>query len=98
MKSHETALLRRHAGRVIFNRALPEEMRFVNQVLDKGEVNELVNRVYRRLGDAVTIIMVDKIKDLGFHYATQSGITIAVSDLTIPDEREDILEDARQRV
>jgi DNA-directed RNA polymerase subunit beta' len=85
-------------GRVIFNRAMPEEMRFVNQVLDKGEVNELVDRVYRRLGDAVTILMVDRIKDLGFHYATQSGITIAVSDLTIPDEREDILEDARQRV
>ncbi|MDX1401926.1 MAG: hypothetical protein R3245_08390, partial [Kiloniellales bacterium] len=85
-------------GRVIFNRALPEEMRFVNQVLDKGEVNALVNRVYRRLGDEVTIEMVDKVKNLGFHYAPQSGITIAVSDLTIPDERESILEDARKRV
>ncbi len=85
-------------GRVIFNRAMPEEMRFVNAVLDKAEVNELVNRVYRRLGDEVTIEMVDKIKDLGFKYATRSGITIAVSDLTIPEEREVILEDARKRV
>jgi len=85
-------------GRVIFNRALPEGMRFVNEVLDKAEVNELVNRVYRRFGDDVTIQMVDKIKDLGFKYATISGITIAVSDLTIPKKREVILEDARQRV
>ncbi|HET6445708.1 MAG TPA: DNA-directed RNA polymerase subunit beta', partial [candidate division Zixibacteria bacterium] len=85
-------------GRVVFNRALPEGMRFVNRVLDRAEVNELVNRVYRRFGDEVTIEMVDKIKDLGFKYATISGITIAVSDLKIPAEREVILEGARQRV
>jgi DNA-directed RNA polymerase subunit beta' len=85
-------------GRVIFNRAMPEEMRFVNDALDKASVNDLVNRVYRRLGDEVTIQMVDKIKDLGFRYATSSGITIAVSDLTIPSERESILEEARHRV
>ncbi|MGH2537863.1 MAG: DNA-directed RNA polymerase subunit beta', partial [Candidatus Promineifilaceae bacterium] len=85
-------------GRVIFNRALPPEMRFVNQVLDKGAVNDLVNRVYRRLGDDATIEMVDNIKDLGFKYASRSGITIAVSDLIIPEERETILAEGRQRV
>ncbi|MGD2076989.1 MAG: DNA-directed RNA polymerase subunit beta', partial [Chloroflexota bacterium] len=94
----KTRLIETSPGRVIFNQAMPPEMRFVNETLDKGAVNELVNRVYRRLGDEVTIEMVDKIKDLGFRYATQSGITIAVSDLTIPDEREVILDDARKRV
>ncbi len=86
------------AGRVIFNRTLPEEMRFVNRLLDKGAVNDLVNQVYRRLGDDATIDMVDAIKDLGFRYATRSGVTIAVSDLTVPEERTTILSDARQRV
>jgi DNA-directed RNA polymerase subunit beta' len=85
-------------GRVIFNQALAPEMRYVNETLDKGAVNDLVNRVYRRMGDEITIELVDRIKDLGFHYATQSGITIAVSDLTIPEERETILAEARQRV
>ncbi len=85
-------------GRVVLNRALPEEMRFINEVLDKAAVNELVNRVYRRLGDEETIEMVDKIKNLGFLYATRSGITIAVSDLTVPGDREVILQDARMRV
>lgn len=85
-------------GRVVLNRALPEEMRFINEVLDKAAVNELVNRVYRRLGDEETIEMVDKIKNLGFLFATRSGITIAVSDLTVPGEREVILQDARMRV
>jgi DNA-directed RNA polymerase subunit beta' len=85
-------------GRVLFNRALPKEMRFVNELMDKAAVNELINRVYRRLGDEVTIDVADKIKDIGFHFATRSGVTIAVSDLTIPEERETILEEARNRV
>ncbi|MCA9937918.1 MAG: DNA-directed RNA polymerase subunit beta' [Anaerolineales bacterium] len=86
------------AGRVIFNRTLPAEMRFINRLLDKGAVNDLVNQVYRRLGDDATIDMVDAIKDLGFKYATRSGVTIAVSDLTVPEERTAILDNARQRV
>jgi DNA-directed RNA polymerase subunit beta' len=85
-------------GRVIFNRALPKQMRFVNELQDKSSINALINRVYRRLGDEVTIDMADKIKDLGFRYATRSGVTIAVSDLTIPEEREMILDDARKHV
>jgi DNA-directed RNA polymerase subunit beta' len=85
-------------GRVLFNQALPAEMRFVNEVLEKGSVNDLVNRTYRRLGDQATIEMVDNIKDIGFKYATRSGTTIAVSDLIVPEERQTILDEARQRV
>jgi DNA-directed RNA polymerase subunit beta' len=85
-------------GRVLFNMALPPEYRFVNHVLDKGSINPLINRVYRILGDEATIEMVDAIKDIGFKYATISGTTIAVADLTIPEEREEILLNARQKV
>ncbi|MDX1662798.1 MAG: DNA-directed RNA polymerase subunit beta', partial [Candidatus Promineifilaceae bacterium] len=85
-------------GRVLFNRTLPKGMRFVNELLNKGAVNDLINRVYRRFGDEATIEMVDKIKDLGFRYATVSGVTVAVADLTVPEERETILSGAQQRV
>jgi DNA-directed RNA polymerase subunit beta' len=85
-------------GRVIFNRALPKEFRFTNYLLDKGGVNELINRVYRLVGDEPTIEMVDQIKNVGFHYATVSGTTVAVADLTIPVERDEILDTARKRV
>lgn len=85
-------------GRVLFNMVLPAEFQFVNRVLDKGGVNSLINRVYRRLGDEATIALVDNIKSIGFHYATRSGTTIAVADLTIPEERQDILDNALQRV
>ncbi len=91
-------LIETSPGRVIFNQALPAEWRFVNQLLDKGGVNTLINRVYRALGDEVTIKMVDDIKDIGFKYATLSGVTVAVADLTIPEQRDAILAEARRRV
>ncbi len=58
----------------------------------------MINRVYRRLGDEATVDLVDKVKTIGFKYATISGTTMAVSDLTIPDEREGILLEARKNV
>ena len=85
-------------GRVIFNRALPEGMRFFNERLNKGDVNSLINRVYRRFGDEATIQMVDNVKNLGFRYATRSGITVAVQDLTIPEARQEILGNTQKRV
>ncbi len=85
-------------GRCLFNRILPDEMRWVNTTLDKKEVNRLVAQVYTRFGPEKTVEIVDAIKDIGFHYATYSGATIAISDLTIPEERETILEQATQAV
>ncbi len=93
-----TRVIDTSAGRVIFNLALPEEARFVNMLLDKGGVNSLINRVHKVTNDDVTIAMVDAIKDVGFKYATVSGTTVAVADLTIPEERQGILENARKRV
>jgi DNA-directed RNA polymerase subunit beta' len=85
-------------GRAIFNRILPDEVRFVQETLDKKKLQNLVDRCYRRLGSEVTTEIVDKIKDYGFRYATISGTTIAVSDLTIPQERAEILREAESVV
>jgi DNA-directed RNA polymerase subunit beta' len=85
-------------GRVLFNRTLPEGMHFINEQLNKGAVNELINRVYRRFGDDATIEMADAVKDIGFRYATVSGVTVGVTDLTVPEEREEILESTQKRV
>ncbi|MDX1417652.1 MAG: hypothetical protein R3293_25840, partial [Candidatus Promineifilaceae bacterium] len=91
-------LIETSTGRVLFNMALPEEARFVNRLLDKGGVNRLINRVYRLVGDEKTIQMADNIKNIGFKFATVSGTTVAVADLTVPDERTVILDQARNRV
>jgi DNA-directed RNA polymerase subunit beta' len=85
-------------GRIIFNRALPEEIWFVNDLLDKKGVNQVVERIYKHLGREVTADAVDNIKDLGFRYATRSGITIAVSDIRVPEEKREIIEQTTAEV
>jgi len=85
-------------GRAVFNRILPDEMRYVQETLGKKGLQKLVARCYQRIGSELTTDVVDAIKDYGFRYATVSGTTIAVSDLTIPDERDDILESADKNV
>ncbi len=78
-------------GRVLFNEVLPEELRFVNRVLDKEAMQELVGDVYNLLREEGTPAIVDAIKDIGFEYATRSGTTIAVSDITVPVEKSAII-------
>ena len=85
-------------GRALFNRILPDELRFVQETFSKRSLQRLVARIYQRFGPEETTEVVDAIKNLGFHYATVSGTTIAVSDLTVPEEREQILEDATNTV
>ena len=85
-------------GRAIFNRILPDEMRFVQQTLDKKELQNLVARCHQEIGGETTTEVVDAIKNYGFHYATISGTTIAVSDLEIPDDRDNVLSDAQKVV
>ncbi|HLE23735.1 MAG TPA: DNA-directed RNA polymerase subunit beta' [Anaerolineales bacterium] len=78
-------------GRALFNSVLPPEMHFVNRVLDKGGMQELVGEVYHLLREEGTPTVVDAIKDIGFAYATRSGTTIAVSDIAVPPEKEGII-------
>ena len=94
----EERIIRTTVGRIIFNRALPQELWFVNTLLDKKGVNQVVERCYRHLGNDVTAETVDNIKDLGFKFATKSGITIAVSDIQVPEEKHEILEKTTQEV
>jgi DNA-directed RNA polymerase subunit beta' len=85
-------------GRAIFNRILPDDLRFVQQTLDKKGLSKLVARCYQIMGSDATTDVVDAIKDYGFRYATVSGTTVAVSDITIPEERDSILQQADSTV
>jgi DNA-directed RNA polymerase subunit beta' len=87
----EKRLLQSTVGRVLFNRVLPPELHFVNRVLDKGSMQKLVGEVYQILREEGTPGVVDAIKDIGFQYATRSGTTIAVSDITVPPEKNEII-------
>jgi DNA-directed RNA polymerase subunit beta' len=86
------------AGRVIFNSILPPALRFVDRVMDRKGLKEIIARCYRDLGPEATATLVDGIKAIGFHYATDAGITIGVEDLAVPKEKAKLLSDAQTRV
>ncbi len=86
-KIYETSV-----GRVIFNSALPEDYAFVNEPINKSNMQHIVTDVASRYDTGKTAEILDNIKRIGFHYATRAGITISVQDITVPSNKEQILE------
>jgi DNA-directed RNA polymerase subunit beta' len=70
----------------------------INKVMDKKALSQLVNYCYRTLGAKATVILSDRLKNIGYRYATRGGISICVDDMVIPDEKEDIIKEAEQLV
>ncbi|MDO5536369.1 MAG: DNA-directed RNA polymerase subunit beta', partial [Desulfovibrionaceae bacterium] len=87
-------------GRVIVGNVLPEEMDFdnVNKVLTKKNIAALVDTTYKQCGIKATVLLCDRIKNLGYEYATQSGISIGLKDMLVPSQKEAILEKSRKEV
>jgi DNA-directed RNA polymerase subunit beta' len=85
-------------GRVIFNDHLPEEMPFINGLLKKKGLAQLVQFCYLRLGLQVTVGMLDEVKNLGFLYATRAGISIGVDDMVVPGEKKELVASAEKEV
>ena len=85
-------------GRIIFNEALPEEMEYINRRVDKSGLGDLISDLYDEYGESETVKSLDKIKELGYDFATRSGISIAVTDADIPEEKPEILREADAEV
>ena len=85
-------------GRVILNAALPAEMPFVNGLLKKKGLQQLVQKCYLDNGLELTVSMLDALKNLGFTYATRSGLSIGIDDLVIPGNKAQLVDDARNEV
>ena len=84
-------------GRIIFNEVLPEEIPFQNDLMDRGRLRKVVAMCYRQLGGERTAEVLDRLKDVGFHYATRSGVTFAIHEIQVPDSKEEILREAERR-
>ncbi|MBV6397591.1 MAG: DNA-directed RNA polymerase subunit beta' [Anaerolineales bacterium] len=94
----ETHIVDTTVGRVIFNRVLPEQVQFVNRKLEKGGVKDLIAEVYELCGQEITTNVADRVKTIGFEYAMKSGTTLAVSDISIPPERDGLIGEALAQV
>ena len=98
LDEEETRMLETTVGRAIFNNILPTEVQFVNETLDKGSVKDLIADVYEICGQDVTTSVADGIKTIGFEYAMRSGVTVAISDITVPEAKKDIIKQSLQDV
>ena len=83
-------------GRVLLSEILPSEIPFenVNKVMDKKQLANLIDICYRRTGNKKTVILADRLKNLGFAYATKAGISICIDDMKIPVKKGKLLDKA----
>ncbi|MFQ5900228.1 MAG: DNA-directed RNA polymerase subunit beta' [Thermodesulfobacteriota bacterium] len=84
------------AGRIVLKEIVPEEIPFdvINRVMNKKELADLISIAYRKAGNKKTVILADKLKNLGYDYATRAGISISINDMTIPANKNKLLERA----
>jgi DNA-directed RNA polymerase subunit beta' len=85
-------------GRVLLNEELPNGMPFINGLLKKKGLQQLVQKTYLDFGLERTVEMLDSLKNLGFTYATRSGLSIGIDDLIIPGNKQQLVQEARREV
>jgi DNA-directed RNA polymerase subunit beta' len=94
-KIHQTTV-----GRAILSDTIPSEISFesYNKVLDKKALAKLVDVVYRKCGTKTTVILSDRLRTIGFRFATRAGISIAMSDMVVPGRKDELIEKAQKEV
>ena len=88
-------------GRVILYEIIPDKklsFELVNKVMTKTALRHLINESHRKAGIKATVILADRLKDIGYKYATLSGISIAMKDMVIPSSKETIIHEAENEV
>jgi len=96
-------------GRFIFNQQIPQDLGYVDRtvdaysleidtLVDKKKLGQIIGKCFKTHGNTGTAIMLDAIKDMGFHYSTKAAITISVSDMEIPEEKFTIIANAEKQV
>ncbi|PYI59876.1 MAG: DNA-directed RNA polymerase subunit beta', partial [Verrucomicrobia bacterium] len=86
------------AGRVVFNEIWPKDIGFFNKPAGKKQLSDIIWRCYQIAGPGETVATLDKLKELGFTEATRAGISIGISDMIIPKEKQTELENAYKQI
>ncbi|MDF2158725.1 DNA-directed RNA polymerase subunit beta' [Algoriphagus sp. CAU 1675] len=86
------------AGRLIFNQFVPEEVGYVNELLTKKKLQQIIAEVVKICGIARTAQFLDDIKHLGFQMAYRGGLSMGLNDVIIPEEKEPMIEKAKEEV
>jgi DNA-directed RNA polymerase subunit beta' len=84
-------------GRIIFNNVLPSDFRFVNEVIEKKSMAKLINEILAQYGSERLAFILDNLKELGFRFATQSGLTLGIDDLVASSNFEKIIDECLEK-
>ncbi len=85
-------------GRVLFSEIWPTELGFYNKSAGKSQLGDLIWKCYKVAGHDKTVVMLDKLKELGFREATKSGVSIGIDDMIVPKERDEQIENAHKEI
>lgn len=85
-------------GRVIFNTIMPLNIGFINYTVTKDKLSKIILKTYKIVGAEQTVKHLDKMKNLGFDAATKAGISIGMTDLTIPHNKSSLIDEARSKI
>ncbi len=94
----ENGMLNTTVGRVIMNMHLPDAIPFINGLLKKRGLQELVGYCYIKHGHGLTVKMLDEMKEISFYYATKAGVSFGIDDMLIPSTKTKLLSDANKEV
>ena len=94
----EIKVIETTAGRVIFNGIWPEGLGFYNKVAGKKQLSDIIWRTYQVSGQQRTVETLDRLKELGFSWATRAGVSIGITDMIIPDEKKTELDKAYKQI
>ncbi len=94
------ALMDTTTGRILLKEIIPDEIpfEFINEVMDKKALGELIDQAYRRLGNKATVILADRLRTLGYQHATLAGVSICLDDMTVPPDKERFITEAQGQV
>jgi len=91
-------LIETSVGRILLNQALPGDFEFINEVLRSKDIRNTIGKIFAVYGADKTAKILDGIKNIGFEYATKSGISWGMDDLKIPQEKKQIIEEAKKQI
>ncbi len=91
-------LIETSVGRILLNQALPEDFEFINEVLRSKDIRNTIGKIFAVYGADKTAKILDGIKNIGFEYATKSGISWGMDDLKMPQEKKQIIEEAKKQI
>ncbi len=85
-------------GRIVLNEIVPEELGFLNELLTKKRLRQIIGQCFRKAGLAKTVQFLDDLKNMGFTYATKGGLSVSIHEVIIPEEKFTIIENSKLKI